>query len=53
LLEIIDDLENDAKRKGRSLDPRRRIAQIAALSNRGEAESSNDAIKKVPAYHLV
>src|SRR5260370_24101415 len=47
LLEIIDDLENDAKRKGRSLDPRIRIAQIDALSNRGEAESSIAILKDI------
>ena len=47
LLEIIDDLEKDAKRKGRSLDPRIRIAQIAALSNRGEAESSIAILKDI------
>lgn len=47
LLEIIDDLEKDAKSKGRSLDPRIRIAQIAALSNRGETESSITILKDI------
>src|SRR5260370_27994022 len=47
LLEIINDLEKDATRKGRSLDPRIRIAQLAALSSRGQAESSIAILKAI------